>query len=123
MISSSRSPPPQTTRRRTASRSRYSNDISTTRSLNGHGRDHQRARPRQAGSNFFTHTLAELSGGRFLLGLGCGWHRRELDAFGIPSDRLVSRFEEYVEALLPLLRGDCVDYEGRYVRLSRAEVL
>jgi alkanesulfonate monooxygenase SsuD/methylene tetrahydromethanopterin reductase-like flavin-dependent oxidoreductase (luciferase family) len=67
--------------------------------------------------------LAELSGGRFLLGLGCGWHRQELDAFGIPSDRLVSRFGEYVESLVPLLRGDRVDYEGRYVTLSGAEVL
>ena len=67
-------------------------------------------------------TLAELSGGRFILGLGCGWHEPEFQAFGIPSDHLVSRFEEYVEAVMALLRGGEADYDGRYVRLRRAEV-
>src|SRR5579884_1520176 len=31
-------------------------------------------------------TLAELSGGRFILGVGAGWHAPELSAFGIPRD-------------------------------------
>jgi alkanesulfonate monooxygenase SsuD/methylene tetrahydromethanopterin reductase-like flavin-dependent oxidoreductase (luciferase family) len=67
-------------------------------------------------------TLAELSGGRFLLGVGAGWHVPELDAFAIPHDRLFSRLEESVEALVALLRGGRVDYEGRYVSLRGAEV-
>jgi alkanesulfonate monooxygenase SsuD/methylene tetrahydromethanopterin reductase-like flavin-dependent oxidoreductase (luciferase family) len=67
-------------------------------------------------------TIAELSGGRFILGLGAGWHDPELEAFGIESDRLYSRLEEYVEALVALFAGGRVDYEGRYVRLRGAEV-
>ena len=49
-------------------------------------------------------TLQAASGGRFILGLGAGWHKAEFDAFGFPFDHLVSRFEEYVEELSPLLR-------------------
>jgi alkanesulfonate monooxygenase SsuD/methylene tetrahydromethanopterin reductase-like flavin-dependent oxidoreductase (luciferase family) len=68
-------------------------------------------------------TLAELSNGRFVLGIGSGWHQPEFDAFDIPFDRLVSRFEEYTEALVALLAGGPVDYDGRYVKLWGGEVL
>jgi probable F420-dependent oxidoreductase len=66
--------------------------------------------------------LAALSGGRFVLGVGAGWHQPEFDAFGLPFDRLVSRFEEYVEALRALLGDGRVDYEGNYVQLRDASV-
>jgi len=66
--------------------------------------------------------LAALSGGRFVLGIGAGWHEPEFRAFGIPADRLVSRFEEYVEALSGLLGGGRFDYEGRYFELRDANV-
>jgi alkanesulfonate monooxygenase SsuD/methylene tetrahydromethanopterin reductase-like flavin-dependent oxidoreductase (luciferase family) len=66
--------------------------------------------------------LAALSRGRFVLGIGAGWHVPEFEAFGIPHDRLVTRFEEYVEALLGLLGERRVDYDGRYVRLRDANV-
>ena len=45
MISSSRSPPPRASTRTRPQSSRYSKDISTTRSLNRLHRDHQHARP------------------------------------------------------------------------------
>lgn len=32
-------------------------------------------------------TLDEVSNGRFILGLGAGWHKPEYDAFGMPFDR------------------------------------
>jgi alkanesulfonate monooxygenase SsuD/methylene tetrahydromethanopterin reductase-like flavin-dependent oxidoreductase (luciferase family) len=48
-------------------------------------------------------TLGAASGGRFILGIGAGWHEPEFDAFGFPFDHLVSRFEEYVEVLTRLL--------------------
>jgi alkanesulfonate monooxygenase SsuD/methylene tetrahydromethanopterin reductase-like flavin-dependent oxidoreductase (luciferase family) len=66
--------------------------------------------------------LAALSGGRFILGIGAGWHLPEFEAFSIPQDRLVSRFEEYVEVLGALLGDGRVDYEGRYVQLRDANV-
>jgi alkanesulfonate monooxygenase SsuD/methylene tetrahydromethanopterin reductase-like flavin-dependent oxidoreductase (luciferase family) len=50
-------------------------------------------------------TLGTASGGRLILGIGAGWHQPEFDAFGFTFDHLVTRFEEYVEALVPLLDG------------------
>jgi alkanesulfonate monooxygenase SsuD/methylene tetrahydromethanopterin reductase-like flavin-dependent oxidoreductase (luciferase family) len=67
-------------------------------------------------------TLAELSGGRFILGLGAGWHQPEFEAFDIPFDHRVARFEEYLEAVIALLGNEPVDYDGRYVKLRQAEV-
>ena len=32
-------------------------------------------------------TLDEVSGGRLILGVGCGWHQPEYDAFGFPFKR------------------------------------
>jgi alkanesulfonate monooxygenase SsuD/methylene tetrahydromethanopterin reductase-like flavin-dependent oxidoreductase (luciferase family) len=67
--------------------------------------------------------LADASGGRFVLGLGAGWHQPEFDAFGIPFDHRVGRLEETLTVLPPLLRGEHVSYEGRYLRLQRACLL
>ncbi|HEX9644160.1 MAG TPA: LLM class flavin-dependent oxidoreductase [Acidimicrobiia bacterium] len=67
--------------------------------------------------------LADLSGGRFTLGLGAGWHQPEFEAFAIPTDRLYSRFEEYVEVVGALLTGEPVDHEGTYFALRAGQVL
>src|SRR5579872_4922331 len=66
--------------------------------------------------------LADSSGGRFVLGIGAGWHRPEFDALDLPFDHLVSRFEEAVTPLLRLLRGERVDADGRWLRLRDASV-
>ena len=66
--------------------------------------------------------LDEVSGGRLVLGLGCGWHRPEFDAFGYPFDHRVSRFAEGLEILIPLLRGERVTFEGRYHRAADVEL-
>lgn len=58
--------------------------------------------------------LDEISGGRLILGVGCGWHQPEFDAFGYPFDHRVSRFAEGLEILMPLLRGESVTFEGKY---------
>src|SRR3989304_4983891 len=42
-------------------------------------------------------TLDEVSNGRFVLGMGAGWNKAEFEAFGIPFDRRVSRFEEALQ--------------------------
>ena len=39
-------------------------------------------------------TIDEVSGGRFILGLGTGWNEAEFRAFGIPFEHKVARFEE-----------------------------
>jgi len=59
-------------------------------------------------------TLDEVSGGRLILGLGCGSHPPEYAAFGYPYDHRVDRFEEALRILVPLLREGRVDFAGRY---------
>ena len=68
-------------------------------------------------------TLDDLSGGRLILGLGCGWHQPEYDAFGFPFDHRVGRFEEDLEVVSRLLRGEEVTFEGRWSRFDRARLL
>jgi probable F420-dependent oxidoreductase len=60
--------------------------------------------------------LDEISNGRLILGIGCGWHQPEFDAFGYPFDHRVSRFAEGLEIMMPMLRGEPVTFEGRYHR-------
>ena len=43
--------------------------------------------------------LDNVTGGRFILGLGAGWHAGEHDAFGIPLPPLPERFDRYESAL------------------------
>ena len=61
-------------------------------------------------------TVDEISGGRLILGLGAGWHKPEYDMFGYPFDHRASRFEEAIQILQPLLRGQTVTYQGFYER-------
>jgi alkanesulfonate monooxygenase SsuD/methylene tetrahydromethanopterin reductase-like flavin-dependent oxidoreductase (luciferase family) len=58
-------------------------------------------------------SLDEISGGRFVLGIGAGWHKPEYDAFGYPFDHLAGRFEEALAIIAPLLREGGVDVSGR----------
>jgi alkanesulfonate monooxygenase SsuD/methylene tetrahydromethanopterin reductase-like flavin-dependent oxidoreductase (luciferase family) len=59
-------------------------------------------------------TIADISGGRFVLGLGAGWNETEFRAYGFPFDRLVSRFEESFAIVRGLLAGERVTLDGRY---------
>jgi len=59
-------------------------------------------------------TLDEISGGRFVLGLGAGWNETDFLAFGYPYDHLVGRFEEAITIVHGLLRDGAIDFEGRY---------
>ena len=66
--------------------------------------------------------LADMSGGRFILGLGTGWHQPEFDALGLPFDHRVSRLEEALEPLQRLLKGERVTVNGRWLRMSEASI-
>jgi probable F420-dependent oxidoreductase len=65
----------------------------------------------------------EVSGGRFVLGIGAGWNETEFRAFGIPFDHRASRFEEAFEIIRRLLVGERVTYEGRFERAQDAVLL
>ncbi|MGW1752395.1 LLM class flavin-dependent oxidoreductase [Streptomyces sp. NPDC002092] len=67
-------------------------------------------------------TLDEVSRGRLVLGLGCGWHAPEFEAFGIPFDHRVERFEEALQIILALLRTGRADFSGRHHRLRDGEL-
>ncbi len=66
--------------------------------------------------------LADMSGGRFILGVGAGWHRPEFEALGLPFDHRVSRLEEAVGPLQRLLEGERVTVNGRWLRMSEASI-
>ncbi len=67
--------------------------------------------------------IDQLSGGRFALGLGAGWNRREHDAFGFrfpPMPQRLGMLEEAIKVIRLLWTGERVSFEGRYFQLHDA---
>ena len=67
--------------------------------------------------------LDELSGGRFILGVGAGWNVGEHEAFGLPFPSLrerMDRLEEGIQVVLALLGDEPASFEGRYYQLREA---
>lgn len=67
-----------------------------------------------------TEAIDEISGGRFILGLGAGWHKPEYDAFGFPFDHRVSRFEESMQIIQPMLREGVANLDGKFMQAQNA---
>jgi alkanesulfonate monooxygenase SsuD/methylene tetrahydromethanopterin reductase-like flavin-dependent oxidoreductase (luciferase family) len=67
--------------------------------------------------------IDEVSGGRLILGLGCGWNRGEFAAFGIPYDHRVARFEEAHEIIRRLVAGEHATLQGTYWQADDAVLL
>lgn len=67
-------------------------------------------------------TVDEISAGRLILGLGAGHHEPEYRAFGFSYDHRVSRFEEAIQIIGPLLREGYADFEGRYYQARDCEL-
>jgi probable F420-dependent oxidoreductase len=68
-------------------------------------------------------TIDEVSGGRFVLGLGAGWNETEYRAFGLPYDHRVSRFEESFEIVRRLVAGERATLHGRFWQAEDAVLL
>jgi probable F420-dependent oxidoreductase len=68
-------------------------------------------------------TADEIAGGRLILGLGCGWHKPEYDAFGFPFDNRVGRFEEAMQVIRPLVHGERVTFHGRWTHAEDAVLI
>ena len=71
-------------------------------------------------------TLDHLSGGRFELGLGAGWHEPEAKAFGYdfpPVGRRLDMLEEAVPLIRSLLTEDRTTHEGEWFRTVDASCL
>ncbi len=73
-------------------------------------------------------TLDHISGGRFELGVGAGWHEQEAKAYGYDFPPLGTRFDMLEEAM-PLLHDlldpavERVTHDGRFYRLFEASCL
>ncbi len=68
-------------------------------------------------------TVDELSDGRLILGLGAGDYRSEYEMHGYPWDRRVGRFEEALQIIRPLLRGESVTVAGEFYAVRGAELV
>ncbi len=68
-------------------------------------------------------TIDELSGGRFVLGLGAGWNETDFRAYGYPYDHRFDRFEEAFTIIRTLLREGAIDFDGRWYQARDCELL
>lgn len=67
-----------------------------------------------------TEMIDEISGGRFILGMGAGWNKPEYEQFGFPFDYRASRFEESIEIVHGLLRDGKSTFDGRFWQTKEA---
>lgn len=67
-------------------------------------------------------TLEEVSNQRLILGLGSGWHKDEFEAFGVPYENRVSRFEEALQIITTLLHNGSIDFNGKYYQAKNCEL-
>jgi alkanesulfonate monooxygenase SsuD/methylene tetrahydromethanopterin reductase-like flavin-dependent oxidoreductase (luciferase family) len=59
-------------------------------------------------------TIDEISGGRLILGLGAGDFEPEHVSYGYRWDHRVSRFEEALQIIKPMLQTGRLDFKGEY---------
>jgi len=69
-------------------------------------------------------TIDEISGGRFVLGIGAGnTDDSDYEAFGFPTDKRYSRFAEAIQIIHGLLKNGEIDFEGEFYSAKRAELV
>lgn len=69
-------------------------------------------------------TIDEISGGRYVLGIGAGnTPDSDYEAFGFPIDRRYSRFAEAIHIIHALLKTGRVDFEGEFYSAKDAEMV
>lgn len=69
-------------------------------------------------------TIDEISGGRYVLGIGAGnTPDSDYEAFGFPTDRRFSRFAEAIHIIHALLKEGQVDFEGEFYSARKAEMV
>jgi len=70
-------------------------------------------------------TLDVLSGGRLILTVGAGWYRREFEAYNLPWEKhgaRIRREREAIQVIRALWSGQCVDFDGEFYNLKKAEL-
>ena len=67
----------------------------------------------RAGAN-----VDQLSGGRFILGVGVAWAEQEFDALNVPFRQRGAITDDYLAAIKALWTQDVASYEGRFVSFT-----
>lgn len=65
-----------------------------------------------------TAVVDQLSGGRFIFGVGVGWAKQEFEALGLPFEKRGAVTNDYLHAIRTCWTQDVASYEGRFVRFS-----
>ena len=69
-------------------------------------------------------TIDEISGGRYVLGIGAGnTPDSDYEAFGFPTDKRYSRFAEAIQIIHGLLKNGEIDFEGEFYTAKQAELV
>ena len=69
-------------------------------------------------------TIDEISGGRYLLGIGAGnTPDSDYEAFGFPTDARYSRFAEAIQIIHALLKTGVADFDGEYHSARQSELV
>jgi alkanesulfonate monooxygenase SsuD/methylene tetrahydromethanopterin reductase-like flavin-dependent oxidoreductase (luciferase family) len=69
-------------------------------------------------------TLDEISGGRFVFGIGAGnTPDSDYEAFGFPTDKRYSRFAEAIHIIHGLLKNGAIDFVGEFYTARQAELV
>jgi F420-dependent oxidoreductase-like protein len=67
--------------------------------------------------------IDQLSGGRFILGLGAGWNETEHEAYGIdlpPPKQRMDNLEESIQVIKALFENESATYKGQIYKLNDA---
>ena len=67
-------------------------------------------------------TLATLSAGRFVLGVGVGWMREEFEIYGVDFASRGRRMDEMIEVMHGLWTGEMFEYHGEFFDFDRIVV-
>ncbi|HEY7219664.1 MAG TPA: LLM class flavin-dependent oxidoreductase [Candidatus Binatia bacterium] len=70
----------------------------------------------------YTSTLDNLSGGKFLFGVGQGYREAEFNAFGIDKRHRKARLVEALEIIQKLWSEDRVTFHGRFFKLDGVSI-
>ena len=61
--------------------------------------------------------IDQISGGRFIAGIGLGWSAQEYEALGVPWEHRGARMNEYIELIKALWQDDVASFNGKYYQL------
>ena len=60
-------------------------------------------------------SLDQVSGGRFIFGIGCGWNAEEMEDHGTVYDTRTLKMREQIEAMKEIWTRDVAEYHGKIV--------